>query len=711
MPTIDATTYARILQGQYVPLGVTTGPHGGKYVPAHFLRPSGGIIGNRVDPEQLARADAAREFGMAVARRGGPVRGPDWNEEQLAIQREQDARLLPIIADMEKSRERNALEAALASDRLSASWAEGGRDLEFRAGESAADRQFRNFLQAQEFGYRGRESAADRQHDIRRLSVADQQARERLGIEHQYGLENTAIQQDFTGEQNLLNRLQMERMARMGHGMDLERLGVSHGYQSERDRDLAQLELDHLAVANRYARQNMFDQQGFQSERDWWQADQTRQRDDRLFNQQMQEFDRQSARYDAKEHGAFVLDDAKAAKTALLRMIPMLDDAGRRKAEELLQQHAGILKQGLRSGQLPQAMTKWLSEISEAQLEERIQPEPPPSDLYQRNTFLDPDTGVRMQPDGKGGFAPVQNMPSSPDTMSGGKPMSEVERFWSPDPKASTRDTHIKAVMDEWKTYHPDQPMPFETAVREGLKRAKLIDKMQADREKELFEEKAAPVRGVLKELAEAEIDGRQTDVAQYLPQVKEYAEANGLDIEKLYEDEMLKAGERMADTGHAKDMKLPKTLDIEIGSEPVDYSRDPLRATMQEAGVKKFKAVERSERAWLPDGTSIDVQGVVPIAQSEEEAKKFRAVLEDGTPFIVMDETGWGYDVGKAPRRKPQEAAPAPRKPVDMTNVDDVESMRWYGGATQSGRGPYSPKPGRTVADVMRDLEQRSGI
>ena len=120
--------------------------------------------------------------------RPGPVRPDeryDPNREKMAAEQALLERILPLLVDMQQSREKNALE-----------WASGGRELGVRSQESAAERQLRQSLQGQELGFRSREAGLERQHatglagqreagsmDRALLSEAGASERARLGEE------------------------------------------------------------------------------------------------------------------------------------------------------------------------------------------------------------------------------------------------------------------------------------------------------------------------------------------------------------------------------------------------------------------------------------------------------------------------------------------------------------------------------------------------
>ena len=72
---------------------------------------------------------------------------------------------------------------------------------------------------------------------------------------------------------------------------------------------------------------------------------------------------------------------------------------------QLIQGQPSNGKTGAR--QQAQRLSQWGQAVAEFGFGQHVVQEPTGLELYGKQTFVDPDTGVRMQPDGKGGFAPV----------------------------------------------------------------------------------------------------------------------------------------------------------------------------------------------------------------------------------------------------------------------------------------------------------------
>jgi hypothetical protein len=230
-------------------------------------RPQGGIVGQR-SPYSILGGSMP-----AYATRPGrvmlpPNAGVDWNAQQLAYERAQQQQMLEIQAQLQMQREKAALELALANQRAGASWAEGGREMQWRSGESAAERAARQAMANTEYGFRGQQAGLDRQHDVRMAGIGEETELRRLAAAHGYDLErmdigqqyavlNQLAQQQFQGGESQLDRLQRERLAEMAHAQELERMGVGQGYTLDRDKLQASLLADRDAVLHGYGREDM----------------------------------------------------------------------------------------------------------------------------------------------------------------------------------------------------------------------------------------------------------------------------------------------------------------------------------------------------------------------------------------------------------------------------------------------------------------------
>jgi len=98
--------------------------------------------------------------------------------------------------------------------------------------------------------------------------------------------------------------------------------------------------------------------------------------------------------------------------------------------DKLLNERRLILEQtpsGGRTGakQTAERLSKWAEKAASANLGARAVREPTIQELYGKQTFVDPDTGQRMQSDGKGGFSPVFPVGKTPEPVDPDAPMKE----------------------------------------------------------------------------------------------------------------------------------------------------------------------------------------------------------------------------------------------------------------------------------------------
>ena len=211
-----------------------------------------GIVGNRYAPGtgNVATYPPGVSYGPP---QGGQTL--DWNQQQLLLAQREREQMLPIMAKLQEGREQRDLDWATTAARLNQDWETGGRELEFRAGQADLDRMFREALQDKEFAFRAREAAAGRGHEITMADIQDALARRRMAQQHQYGLEEIGVQQQFTGSENQLNRMQQERLQRLGHDQTLSR-----------DQILAELRED--AAVSDFGRTGQRDERLFDQQRD-----------------------------------------------------------------------------------------------------------------------------------------------------------------------------------------------------------------------------------------------------------------------------------------------------------------------------------------------------------------------------------------------------------------------------------------------------------
>lgn len=283
--------------------------------------------------------------------------------------------------------------------------------------------------------------------------------------------------------------------------------------------------------------------------------------------------------------------------------------------------------------------------------------------------------------------------------------MSEVELFWSPDKEGRTfQEKRVKEVQDDWKATNPDKPaMNYRDAVIEASKRVEMAEQLRAERETAMQQEKEKPFRDFLRPMIEDDLSGKmvsQRDVEG----ARAAADALGLDYESIVKDEFAQAVQRIANTGAAKDTGLSKIEDLQVPEQPVDQRTQPIMAAFQKAGLKNVKLAvppgEKLMKAGLPpdafDGKPL------PIATNEDEVNVLDRVVSKDDAFIVMAPDG-NFEVvrGRAPTQSPTNS---PSVPSGLELLGEA-----YGGRA-AGQRTTPPAGGRSVEEVMEELERRRG-
>lgn len=590
--------------------------------------------------------------------------GTGWYEDpnlrQQYEEQQQAEKLLPIMADMQKARERNVVDVGLTGARLAADWESGGRDLAFKAAESDADRAMREWMQRRDMAARSQELAAGRAHDVQMSGLSDQQQRGRMGLASQYDLERLYADQAFRADESAAARRQQAEMEVLGSNLGLRNLGVQSGLTGQRDKALAGMELERLAKANELARQNQQDQLRAQAERDlfmrdasvedayrnrgWSREDSATQHGYRLgelgmqFGQQREMLGLQDDMYRGRDAQEYVLNDAKATKAQLMKTLPTLDAPGRKKAEQLLREHAGIGKLSLRGPGLNQALSQWMEKVAGEDLELRKQPS---LDEWMGSDAVYLDQAGRRVPaeDVLSGKAPAATMimrdatgkPVATQLLHGGKasdtvsgqPQSAAGRFWSNDDGGKWRESMIKDVMTRHDKANPDKPMSYEAAFDEASKQAEAVDRMMASRQQKLNEQRAAPFREIMQEYAAAQFAGRPSKFDGMEDKILEAAQASGVNVDELYKDELEKARDKFLEENP---LKPRPTTKVKISSEPIDPARDVGKAALQQGGITEVEYASRSGN-------------ILIVARGEEQKRKFQEILPDGYQFLAIDE------------------------------------------------------------------------
>lgn len=279
----------------------------------------------------------------------------------------------------------------------------------------------------------------NQKHELEQLTIKQIQELEQMREQNQLGQGDMRLQDDLQRGQNEQRQgfAMQGKAADYGYGAMGAAQQQQYGMQNKeadfgyKTREQAQRDAQAAAMAEFQARQQMErDQQqhGF-GQQDLRLADElTRGQNEQQHGFGLEAQGQQNDFYLSRDSLEELRKVTATAATQLSQL--KLPQEASRERDKMLAELRLIQSQtpsGGKTGaqQLAQRLGKWGERVASADFQSQVVQEPTVQELYGKQTFVDPDTGQRMQSDGKGGFSPVFPVGKTPKPVDPEGPMKD----------------------------------------------------------------------------------------------------------------------------------------------------------------------------------------------------------------------------------------------------------------------------------------------